>query len=553
MKAFFSLLLLLTSLHLSQAQDRLSGKAFATRSEVLARNGMAATNHPLATQIAIEVLKRGGSSVDAAIAANAFLGFADPGNNGIGGDLFAIVWDEKTEELYGLNASGKSPGSLSVDKFKAEIEAGKSRTTGPLSVTTPGAVGGWFALHEKFGRLAFSDLLEPTINYAREGIPVSSEVSDNFSTVNLGPGNPSFEATYFTSEGRLPRLGELLTNPDLANTLEIIANQGRDGFYAGKVAQTIADQVQAQGGYLSTEDLANNEPEWVDPVSINYRGYDIWEMPPNGQGMAALQMLNILKGFDLASMGYGSAAHIHTFLEAKKLAYADMTTYYGDPNFGTIPLERLLSEEYAAERRKRIDPERAGTFEEGLTSGDHTIYLTVADGDGNMVSLIQSNSALFGSRVVPPGLGFVLQNRGAGFILEEGHINNYAPGKRPFHTIIPAFVTKDNKPFMSFGLMGGDMQTQGHAQIIMNIIDFKMNLQEAGDAPRIYHRDENLKSGGTYLESGFDYEVIRDLMDKGHTLRMGKGIFGGYQAIMRKNGVYYGASESRKDGQAAGY
>ncbi|NHE58921.1 gamma-glutamyltransferase [Cyclobacterium plantarum] len=553
MKALFSILLLLTSVHLAQAQDRLSGKSFATRSEVLARNGMAATNHPLATQIAIDILKRGGTAVDAAIAANAFLGFADPGNNGIGGDLFAIVWDEKTQELYGLNASGKSPASLTAAKFKAEIEAGKSRTTGPLSVTTPGAVGGWFALHEKFGILEFNDLLEPTINYAREGIPVSSEVSDNFSTVNLGPGNPSFKATYFTSEGRLPRIGEIFKNPDLANTLEIIANQGRDGFYRGKVAQTIADHVQAEGGYLSTADLSNNAPEWVDPVSINYRGYDIWEMPPNGQGMAALQMLNILKGFDLASMGYGSTAHIHTFLEAKKLAYADMSTYYGDPNFGKIPLERLLSEEYAAERRKLIDPERAGAFEEGLTSGDHTIYLTVADGDGNMVSLIQSNSALFGSRVVPPGLGFVLQNRGAGFILEEGHINNYAPGKRPFHTIIPAFVTKDNKPFMSFGLMGGDMQTQGHAQIIMNIIDFKMNLQEAGDAPRIYHRDENLSSGGTYLESGFDYEVIRDLMDKGHTLRMGKGIFGGYQAIMLKNGVYYGASESRKDGQAAGY
>jgi len=553
MKLLFSILLLLTSLHLSQAQDRLSGKSFATRSEVLARNGMAATNHPLATQIAIDILKRGGTAVDAAIAANAFLGFADPGNNGVGGDLFAIVWDAQTQELHGLNASGKSPTNLSLDQFKAEVNSGKSYTTGPLSVTTPGAVGGWFALHEKFGRLEFNDLLEPTINYAREGIPVSSEVSDKFPTVNLGPGNPSFEATYFISEGRLPRLGELFKNPDLANTLEIIANQGRDGFYRGKVAQTIAEHVQAEGGYLSIADLANNEPEWVDPVSINYRGYDIWEMPPNGQGMAALQMLNILKGFDLASMGYGSAAHIHTFLEAKKLAYADMTTYYGDPNFGTIPLERLLSEEYAAERRKLIDPERAGTFEEGLTSGDHTIYLTVADGEGNMISLIQSNSALFGSRVVPPGLGFVLQNRGAGFILEEGHINNYAPGKRPFHTIIPAFVTKDDKPFMSFGLMGGDMQTQGHAQIIMNIIDFKMNLQEAGDAPRIYHRDENLKSGGTYLESGFDYEVIRDLMDKGHTLRIGKGIFGGYQAIMRKNGVYYGASESRKDGQAAGY
>jgi gamma-glutamyltranspeptidase/glutathione hydrolase len=547
------LILCLGGTHLGIAQDRLSGKSFATRSEVLAVHGMAATNHPLATQIAIDILKRGGNAVDAAIAANAFLGFADPGNNGIGGDLFAIVWDAKTQDLYGINASGKSPASLSLAEFKAEIAAGNTYKTGPLSVTTPGAVGGWFALHERFGAMEFSDLLAPTIRYAREGVPVSSEVSDNFSTVNLGSGNPSFEATYFTGEGRLPHLGELFSNPDLANTLEIIAKEGRDGFYTGKVARAIVDQVQREGGYLSMDDLANNRPEWVEPVSINYRGYDVWEMPPNGQGMAALQMLNILKGFDLAAMGYGSAAHIHTFLEAKKLAYADMTTYYGDPNFGTIPIDGLLSEDYAVERRKLIDPDRAGSFTKGLTSGDHTIYLTVADDAGTMVSLIQSNSALFGSRVVPAGLGFVLQNRGAGFVLEEGHINQYAPGKRPFHTIIPAFVTKDGEPFMSFGLMGGDMQTQGHVQIITNIIDFNMNLQEAGDAPRIYHRDENLASGGTYLESGFDYEVIRSLMDKGHTLRMGKGIFGGYQAIMRKNGVYYGASESRKDGQAAGY
>ncbi|WP_339925767.1 gamma-glutamyltransferase [uncultured Cyclobacterium sp.] len=553
MKAIFPLLVLLISFNPLKGQDRLSGKSFATRSEVLAQHGMAATNHPIATQIAIEILKSGGSAVDAAIAANAFLGFADPGNNGIGGDLFAIVWEEKTQQLHGLNASGKSPADLSLEKFKAEINAGKTYKSGPLSVTTPGAVGGWFALHKKFGNLEFKKLLQPAINYAREGVPVSSEVSDNFSTVNLEDSNPTFEATYFTSAGRLPRIGEIFKNPYLANTLEIIANQGRDGFYRGKVAATIAGHVKAEGGYLTIEDLANNEPQWVDPVSINYRGYEVWELPPNGQGIAALQMLNILKGFDLTSMGYGSAAHIHTFLEAKKLAYADMTKFYGDPNFGNIPLASLLSEEYATERRKLIDPEMAGEFEEGLTSGDHTIYLTVADGDGNMISLIQSNSALFGSRVVPEGLGFVLQNRGAGFILEEGHINNYAPGKRPFHTIIPAFVTKDNKPFMSFGLMGGDMQTQGHVQVIMNIIDFNMNLQEAGDAPRIYHRDENLKGGGTYLESGFDYESIRDLIDKGHTMRMSKGIFGGYQAIMFKNGVYYGASESRKDGQAAGY
>jgi gamma-glutamyltranspeptidase/glutathione hydrolase len=370
--------------------------------------------------------------------------------------------------------------------------------------------------------------------------------------------NPSFKEVYFIND-RFPRKGELFKNPELAKTLELIAKEGRDGSYTGVVAKTIADHLRSKGGFVTTEDLAQHKSVWIDPVSVNYRGYDVWELPPNGQGISALQMLNILEGFNLSEMTFGSAGHLHHFLEAKKLAYEDMARYYGDPAFGEIPLKELLSKEYATSRRKGIDASKAGEYDPGLTSGDHTIYLTVADKDGNMISLIQSLSSGFGSKEVPEGLGFALQNRGSGFVLEEGHINQYAPQKRPFHTIIPAFVTKEGNPFISFGLMGGDMQPQGHVQIIMNIIDFDMDLQEAGDAPRIFHSGTSARGGkvegvgDTYLESGFSYETISELMDRGHSIRMNKGIYGGYQAIMLKDGVYYGASESRKDGQAAGY
>lgn len=543
------------------AQDRLSGKSFATRSEVLARNGMVATNHPLATQVGLDILKKGGSAVDAAIAANALLGFADPGMNGIGGDLFAIVWDAETQRLYGINASGRSPQSLSYQKLKELLDSGKSRGTGPLAVSTPGCVDGWFELNKRFGKLTMEDLLKPTIQYAREGVPVHQEVADNFLSVEprvLASDNPNFKNIFFLN-GRFPRKGEIFKNPDLANSLELIARQGRDAYYKGEIGQKIAAHLQSKGGFLTADDLASHVSEWIDPISINYRGYDVWEMPPNGQGMAALQMLTILEGFDLESMGYGSANHIHHFLEAKKLAYEDMAVFYGDPTESNIPMETLLSTPYADSRRKRIDPEKAGIYEPGLTSGDHTIYLTAADKDGNMVSLIQSNSALFGSYEVPEGLGFPLQNRAGGFVMTPDHVNVYAPGKRPFHTIIPAFVTKEGKPFISFGLMGGDMQTQGHVQILMNLIDFGMNLQEAGDAPRIYHQGTRTQTGhiddvgDTFVESGFSYEVLRDLMNKGHKIRMSTGIYGGYQAIMLKDGIYYGATESRKDGQAAGF
>lgn len=559
--AYLCLLIFFCGISVANSQDRPSGRTFATRSEVLAQNGMVATNHPLATQIGLDVLKKGGSAIDAAIAANAFLGFADPGMNGIGGDLFAIIWDAKTEKLYGLNASGRSPESLSYEKLDELVNSGRPRGTGPLSVSVPGCVDGWFELNKRFGKLTMAELLQPTIAYARAGVPVPQEVADNFLSVERrikNSDNTSFKNTFFV-DGQFPRKGEIFKNPRLANTLELIAKNGRDAFYKGEIAQKIAAHMKARGGYLTTQDLSKHTSEWIEPITVNYRGYDIWEMPPNGQGMAALQMLTILEGFDIGKMGYGSADHIHHFLEAKKLAFEDLAVYYGEPEGNHIPIETLLSKEYASRRRELIDPERAGIYNPGLFTGDHTIYLTVADKDGNMISFIQSVSAFFGSFEIPEDLGFPLQNRGGGFVMTPNHVNVYAPGKRPFHTIIPAFVTKDGKPFISFGLMGGDMQTQGHVQIIMNIIDFGMNLQEAGDAPRIYHRGSGNQEGhvervgDTFVESGFSYEVLRELMNKGHSIRMGTGIYGGYQAIMLKNGVYYGATESRKDGQVAGH
>lgn len=551
-----------------QAQDRLSGKNFATRSEVIAGNGMAATSHPLATQVAIDILKQGGSAVDAAIAANAFIGFADPAMNGIGGDLFAIIWSAEDQKLYGLNGSGRSPKGLTLDYFR-ENNINRITAASPHAVTVPGCVDAWFEMQGKFGRLTMEQLLAPAIQYAREGIPVHQEVADMMAYLerDLLPSYtpagdlqledlPHFSALY-QKGGRFPVKGELYRNPDLANTLEKISRGGREAFYKGAVAEAIATHLRELGGFMTVEDLAAHTSEWIDPVSTSYRGYDVWELPPNGQGMSVLQMLNILEGYDLASYGFGSPEHIHYFTEAKKLAYADLGAYYGDPAFNDLPIEELLSKEYAAERKNAIDSERAGNYGPGLESENHTIYLTVADKEGNMVSLIQSNSWLFGSLIVPPSLGFALQNRGTGFTLREDHVNSYAPGKRPFHTIIPAFVTKDGRPYISFGLTGGGMQPQGHVQILLNHIDFGMNLQEAGDAPRIRHEYFGPAgpgyAGAVQLESGFPYETIRTLMEMGHEVRYGFERFGGYQAILFDGRFYYGASESRKDGQAAGY
>lgn len=544
------------------AQDRITGKTFATRSAVIAANGMVATSHPLATQIGIDILKQGGNAIDAAIAANAALGLMEPTGNGIGGDLFAIVWDAKTQQLYGLNASGRSPAKLSLDYFKTN-QMTKIPAYGPLPVTVPGCVDGWFSLHGKFGKLTMKTILAPAITYARQGFPLTQLIAYYWNrTAKRFKDYPNFQTTYMP-KGAAPAEGTIFKNPALANTLQSIAEGGRDAFYKGKIAKTIADFIQQQGGFLSVEDLAQHESEWVQVFSTNYRGYDVWELPPNGQGIAALQMLNILEQYDLAAMGFGSKEYIHYFTEAKKLVFEDRAKYYADMQFNQIPVAKLISKAYAKKRTALISDERASqSYEAGIRSAGETIYLTTADKDGNMVSLIQSNYRGMGSGMVPPGLGFMLQDRGELFALEDGHFNVYAPRKRPFHTIIPAFITKDGQPFMSFGLMGGDMQPQGHVQIICNMIDFKMGVQEAGDAPRIQHFGSSSPTGSKMkdsgyltLESGFEYGVIRDLMQMGHNIRFAVGPYGGYQAIMydAKNKVYHGASESRKDGQAAGY
>jgi gamma-glutamyltranspeptidase/glutathione hydrolase len=547
------------------AADRVTGEAFATRSEVMAPRAMAATSHPLATQIALDIMRGNGNAIDAAIAANAALGLMEPTSNGIGGDLFALVWDATTASLQGLNASGRSPRSLSREWFE---ENGIDRIPlyGPLPVSVPGAVDGWFMLHERFGKLPMKRILQPTIDYARNGHPVPETIAYYWdqSIEDLAP-YPGF-LEQMTIDGRAPRAGELWKNPNLATTLEAIARGGRDAFYKGNIARVIDEYMKSNGGFLSYEDMTTHSSSWVEPVSVNYRGYDIWELPPNGQGIAALQILSIMEQHDIASMGFGSADHIHLFLEAKKLAFEDRARFYSDPEYMDIRVEKLISKEYATRRNALIDMSKAATeFPHGdpevLRDGD-TIYLTTADSQGNMVSLIQSNYQGMGSGMTPPGLGFVLQDRGELFNLEAGHPNSFEPGKLPFHTIIPAFITRDGKPEISFGLMGGGMQPQGHAQIVVNIVDFQMGLQEAGDAPRIHHcgssepTGEVMSDGGIVnLETGIDPEVIRQLEERGHKIQPAHGPFGGYQAIRRlpESGVYIGASESRKDGQAAGF
>ena len=558
---FILLALIFTCTH-SFAFDRITGEMFASRSEVIAQNAMVATSQPLATQVGLEVLRQGGNAIDAAIAANAMLGLVEPTGSGIGGDLFAIVWDAKTQQLYGLNASGRSPQSLTLEHFKQQgIE--RIPADGPLPVSVPGAVDGWFELHKKFGNLPMTSILAPSIEYAKKGFPVSELIAYYFErNARYFKVYEGFKETYMPN-GKTPKKGEIFKNKGLAATYEKIATGGRDAFYKGDIARIIAAFMKDQGGFLNYQDLASHTSEWVEPVSTNYKGYDVWELPPNGQGIAALQILNILEQFDVEEMGFGSEQYTHTFIEAKKLAFADRAKFYADPKFNEIPVNWLISKEYAKQRRQLINPNVAAKrVDAGINHGD-TIYLTTADKDGNMVSLIQSNFRGMGSGMIPTGLGFMLQDRGELFSLQQGHFNQYEPNKRPFHTIIPAFITRNGQPWVSFGVMGGAAQPQMHAQIVVNLIDFGMNLQEAGDAPRILHSGSSQPTGkqmtdGGYvsLEAGFTSKVRRELLKKEHVLKDSVGAaFGGYQAIMRdlKTGVYYGASESRKDGQAAGY
>jgi gamma-glutamyltranspeptidase/glutathione hydrolase len=612
-RAVFFLLVALCGSALAQI-DRITGKPFATRSEVLGRHGMVCTSVPAATQVGLDILKRGGSAVDAAIAANATLGLMEPVSNGIGGDLFAIVYSAKENKLYGINGSGRSPLGLNYDQMKAELDKLGRKTIPPrgmLPISVPGCVDAWSELHKKFGKLKLSNDLAPAAKYADEGFPVTELIAFywHFAPENYKDSPGAFLETYTVDgKGRTPAKGEIFKNPALAKTLRLIGEKGRDVFYKGEIADRIDKFMRENGGFLRKADFEKHTSTWVDPVSTNYRGYDVFELPPNGQGIAALQILNILEGFDLKAMGRNSAETLHAMIEAKKLAWADRAKFYADPEFATIPLAQLISKQYAAERRKLIDPNHAAKtvapgnpnaaqsskardtsisglvakIENGqdvrwphrvrtglaldarVTDDGDTIYMCTADDEGNMVSLIQSNYRGMGSGVVVPGLGFMFQDRGELFSMEQGHANVYAPGKRPFHTIIPGFVMKDGKPSEAFGVMGGGMQPQGHVQVLTNQIDFGLNVQEAGDASRWQHEGDNEPTGekmekGGYVEveSGIPYEVVRELEKRGHDMRFDVGGYGGYQAIKVEmhDGlrVYIGASESRKDGQAAGY
>mgnify|MGYP001410430152 FL=1 len=559
MKQIWISLLFLITLNI-YAYDRITGLEFATRSEVIAVNGMAATSHPLATQTAISILKNGGNAIDAAIAANAVLGLVEPTGCGIGGDLFAIVWNANEKKLYGLNSSGPAPSGISIDKLK-EVGINKIPPYGALPVTVPGAVAGWSALHKKFGTLDFELLFTDAINYAENGFPVTQLIayylnrsSEVFATY------PNFKKVWMPN-GHTPKKAELFKNQLLAQNYRDIARTYGLEFYNGTIASNIVKSVNDAGGYFSKNDLSSYKPEWIEPVSTNYRGLDVWELPPNGQGIAALQILNILENFNIEAMGFGSAEYIHLFTEAKKLVFEDRAKYYADTSFANVPVQELISKEYALERSKLLNLKKASkTYNPGNIESGDTIYLTVADKFGNMISLIQSNYRGMGSGIIPDNSGFMLQDRGEMFSMDKNHMNALKGGKRPFHTIIPAFVTKNDEPYISFGLMGGAMQPQGHAQIIINLVDFKMNLQEAGDAPRIRHAGSSQPTGemmndGGYLslEKKISSEEIKKLKKLGHKFQYDLGGFGGYQAIMLKDGVYLGASESRKDGHASGY
>lgn len=550
--------------------DRLNDR-FITRSEVIARNGMVATSHPLAAQAGLQILIQGGNAIDAAIAANAAMGLMEPTGNGIGGDLFAILWHAETEQIYALNASGRSPLGLSYEQLMLELEAMEEDRIPPsslLSVSVPGAIDGWFELHERFGEMSMAGILEPAIHYAENGFPVPEVIADAWrrSARILNSRVGAFTET-FTIDGRGPEKGEIMRNPDLGNTYRLLAEQGRDAFYRGEITEKIDDFMRKHGGYLRYEDFDAHRSEWHDPLSTSYRGYEVYQIGQNNQGTAVLQMLNILEQFDLASKGFNSPEALHLMIEAKKLAFEDRAKYYSDPDFNDLPFDRLISKEYAAERAALIGDralERITSGVEGLKEGG-TIYLTTADRHGNMVSLIQSNFRGMGTGFVVPGTGFSFQNRGELFSLDPEHPNVYEPGKRPFHTIIPGFVTKNGKPWFTVGVMGGEFQPMGHVQILVNMIDFGMNIQEAGDAVRWLHTNSTeptdafgdyLKDGGLVrFETGIDPKVVEALRAMGHTVEIGGGFYGRYQGILYNEelGVYFGASEPRADGQAVGY
>jgi gamma-glutamyltranspeptidase/glutathione hydrolase len=556
----------------AHAGDRPIGRPWAGRSTVIAKRGMAATSQPLATQAALDILKAGGSAADAAIAANACLALMEPVGCGLGGDLFAIVWDPKTSKLHGLNASGPAPGGRSLVELQQRLGPSVKQIPawGEASVTVPGAVDGWLQLNEKFGKLRLADVLAPAIGYARDGFPVSpiiaSQWARNMARLTEVRGQiPAFENAQktFLIDGAPPRAGQVFRNRDLAATMTNIAVFGRSAFYEGAIAERTDAFMRRIGGALRLKDMVDYRAQWVEPIMTRYRDVDVWQLPPNVQGMTVLQMLNILEGYDLRAMGFGSAETLHLMVEAKKLAFQDRARYIADPAFARAPLDLLLSKDYAATLRNRINALKAAPANAPPLPGDRsdTIYLAAADGEGMMVSLIQSNYRGMGGGLVVDGTGFMLQNRGSQFNLDPTHPNAYAPRKRPFHTIIPGFASKNNQPWLAFGVMGGAMQPQGHVQIISNLVDHGMDLQEAGDAPRWRHIGGpdpdgvgGVETGDEiYLESGFGADVRAALAARGHAIKTGSDDVGGYQAVMRQDGVYFGATELRKDGQAAGY
>jgi gamma-glutamyltranspeptidase/glutathione hydrolase len=537
----------------------------AHRSETVAVNGMVCASHPLAAQIGLDVLKAGGNAVDAAVAASAALALMEPTSCGIGGDLFAIVYDAKTRKLSGLNASGPVPKNATL-KYFADKKLDAVPERGPLAWSVPGCVEGWNQLRRKFGTKTFEELLAPSIRYAEAGVPVPEVIAGYWkASERMLARDPGLRET-FLIDGRAPKAGEVFRNPHLARSYRLIAEQGRDAFYRGDIAKAILKLSDAEGGLFAAADFADYRAEWIDPVSTTYRGYDVWELPPPGQGIAALQMLNTLEPHDLKALGPNSPDYWHLLVEAKKLAFADRAKYYTDPKFAAVPTGRLISKGYAAERARLIDPKKAGV---GVEAGDalvgkaDTIYLCVVDKNHNCVSLIQSNYMGFGSGLSAPGTGFGLQNRGCLFSLDPGHANKLEPGKRPFHTIIPAMVTKAGAPFFTFGVMGGDMQPQGHLQVLVNLLDFGMGVQAAGDAARVEHvgsatptgKPEAARGGTILAESGIPDAVVKQLEARGHVVKRTKVNSGGYQGILidPTTGVLRGGTESRKDGVAAGW
>ncbi|MCO6459721.1 MAG: gamma-glutamyltransferase [Pirellulaceae bacterium] len=551
--------------HKAAGFDRPVGPAHQGRSVTLARHGMVATSHPDAARAGLDILRAGGNAADAAIAANAMLCVVEPMSCGLGGDLFVIYWDQKQQKLFGLNASGRSPYELTRQVF-ADRQLEQIPDEGPLSWSVPGCVSGWSELRERFGTRPLTELLGPAIEAAEQGFPVSEVIASYWEAAvpQLRPW-PDSAATFLVDGQRAPVFGEVFRNPRMAGTLQRIAEGGAEAFYRGEIAEQIVRFSQAHGGYFSLRDFHEHRADWIEPVSATYRGYTVWELPPNGQGISVLQMLNTLEPFDIRGLGAGSGEYLHLFVEAKKLAFADRAKFYSDPDFNRLPVEELVSKAYAQRQAARIDRDQAATDvpagDPKLMAGD-TVYLTVVDKDRNCCSLIQSNYYGFGSKVTPGELGFPLQNRGALFALDEGHLNRLEPHKRPFHTIIPALVTRDGRPWFCFGVMGGDMQPQGHVQVLVNLVDFEMNVQAAGDAARVRHAGSATPTGvaadgaGTvFVESGVSEAAVELLRAKGHRVERARSGFGGYQGILIDwdRGILQGGSESRKDGAALGY